>query len=89
MPKDAYINARVDRELKRKAERVLRHGGVTTTDAVTMLLHQIVLRNGVPFDVRVPNRETQRAMGELDAGEGETFEAPTREVFDRIVKKRK
>jgi DNA-damage-inducible protein J len=78
-------NPRVDKQLKVKAERVLRRVGVTTTDAITMLLHQIVLRNGVPFDVRIPNKETRRAIGELDEGKGESFEEATDEAFDRIA----
>ena len=89
MPKDAYINARVDRNLKAKAERVLRRVGVSTTDVVTMLLHQIVLRNGVPFDVRVPNEETRRAMSELDRGAGEKFDGSAEELFEKVVGSRK
>lgn len=71
LAKTATINARVDEQLKAQAEAVLRKVGISTTDVVTMLLHQIVLRQGVPFDVRIPNAETRRAMADLDAGKGE------------------
>ena len=40
--------------------------GVSTTDAITMFLRQVVLRNGLPFEVRVPNAETRRAIEELE-----------------------
>ena len=33
-----------------------------------MLLHQIVLRKGLPFEARIPNEETIAAMAELDRG---------------------
>ena len=89
MPKNAAINARVDEQLKAKAEKVLRKVGVSTTEVITMLLHQIVLRQGVPFEVNIPNAETQRAMRELDAGKGEIYTGPTSEVFDQIVRSRK
>jgi DNA-damage-inducible protein J len=89
MPKNAYINARVDKNLKAKAEKVLRRVGVSTTDVITMLLHQIVLRKGVPFDVRVPNEETRRAMAELDQGGGERFDGTAEELIERIVGSRK
>jgi DNA-damage-inducible protein J len=89
MRKDAYINARVDKQLKAKAEKMLQRVGVTTTDAITMLLHQIVLRNGVPFDVLIPNKETRRAMAELDEEKGERFEEATDKAFDRIAGSRK
>lgn len=89
MPKTAYINARVDKDLKAKAEKVLRRVGVTTTEVVTMLLHQIVLRKGVPFDVRIPNDETRRAMAELDQGGGEAFDGTAEELFEKVVGSRK
>ena len=88
MPKEAYINARVDKQLKARAEKVLAQVGVSTTDAVTMLLHQIVLRQGLPFEVRMPNPETISAMEELDAGKGEASTASTSDVFDKAVRKR-
>jgi DNA-damage-inducible protein J len=89
MPKDATINARVDGRLKAKAEKVLSKVGISTTEAITMLLHQIVLRNGLPFDARIPNKETRAAMAELDAGGGEVFTGSSKELFDHIVGVRK
>jgi DNA-damage-inducible protein J len=89
MAKEAYINARVDRQLKERAEKVLAQVGVSTTDAVTMMLHQIVLQRGLPFEVRIPNSETIAAIEEIEAGGGEVSTASTREVFDNIVRKRR
>ncbi len=88
MPKNAAINARVDEQLKAKAEKVLRKVGVSTTEVITMLLHQIVLRQGVPFEVNIPNAETQRAMRAARAGKGKIYTGPTSEVFDEILKSR-
>ena len=85
MAKDAYINARVDRRLKARAEEVLSKVGISTTEAITMLLHQIVLRKGLPFDVRIPTRETKAAMAELDLGAGEKFDGTAQELFDKVV----
>jgi DNA-damage-inducible protein J len=89
MSKTAYINARVDKDLKAKAEKVLRRVGVSTTEVVTMLLHQIVLRKGVPFNVRVPNDETRRAMAELDQGGGERFDGTADELIEKVGGSRK
>jgi DNA-damage-inducible protein J len=85
MPKEAYINARVDKDLKVKAEKVLRRVGISTTEAITMLLHQIVLRKGLPFEARIPNAETVAAMAELDAGKGERFDGTAEQLFDHIL----
>lgn len=89
MAKEAYINARVDRQLKERAEKVLAQLGMSTTDAVTLLLHQIVLRRGLPFEVRVPNWETVAAIEELEAGEGGVSTGSTAETFDKAVRKRR
>jgi DNA-damage-inducible protein J len=88
MAKEAYINARVDRQLKERAEKVLAEVGISTTDAVTMMLHQIVLRQGLPFEVRIPSRETISAIEELDAGKGKRSTDSTGDVFDKSVRKR-
>jgi DNA-damage-inducible protein J len=89
MPKNAYITARVDKSLKAKAERILSRVGISTTDAITMLLHQIVLRKGLPFEARIPNEETIAAMAELDRGGGENFDGTAEELFERVVGSRK
>jgi DNA-damage-inducible protein J len=88
LPKDAYINVRIDRRLKTQAEKVLRAVGVSMSDVVTMLLRQVVLTKGVPFDVRLPNRETLEAMAELDSGGGDASTASTRETLDKAAKRR-
>ncbi len=66
MGKTGYITARIEPKLKARAARVLATVGVSTTDAITMFLRQVVLRNGLPFDVRVPNAATKKAIEELE-----------------------
>ncbi len=89
MPKEAYINVRVDKQLKARAEKVLRQVGITTTDAVTMLLHQVVLRKGLPFEVRIPNKETRAAIAELERGGGERFDGSAEGLIEHILGSRK
>jgi DNA-damage-inducible protein J len=84
MGKTGYITARIEPKLKARAARVLAAVGVSTTDAITMFLRQVVLRNGLPFEVRVPNAETKRAIEELESGGGERFEGTTNELFDHV-----
>jgi DNA-damage-inducible protein J len=85
MPKTATINARVDEHLKADAERVLSSLGVSTTDAITMFPYQVVLHQGLPFDVRLPNAGTQAAMAELDAGQGDRFGRSTKSALAFIT----
>ncbi len=66
MAKTGYITARVEPKLKARAGRVLAKVGMSTTDAITMFLTQVVLSDGLPFDVYVPNAETRKAIEELE-----------------------
>jgi len=65
MAKTGYITARVEPKLKASAGRVFSKVGVSTSDAITMFLRQVVLHDGLPFEVRVPNAETARALREM------------------------
>ena len=85
MPKTAYINARIDKQLKAKAQKVLDKVGMTTTDAVNLLMHQIVLRDGLPFEVRVPNKDTRAAIAELRDGKGERHAESTKDVLSKLI----
>jgi len=86
MPRDAYINARVDKRVKAKAQKVLAQVGMSTTEAVNLLLHQIVLRGGLPFDVRVPNQDTKDAIAEARAGKAKRYTGETNEILQEAAK---
>ena len=76
MPKTEIVRARVEPELKRDAEAVLRSIGLTPSEAITLFLTQVKLTNGLPFPLRVPNRRTRRAIREARRGENtETFDS--------------
>lgn len=65
MAKTGYITARVEPKLKKSADRVFKMVGVSTSDAISMFLRQVVMQKGIPFEVRVPNAETVRALREM------------------------
>jgi DNA-damage-inducible protein J len=76
MGKTATIRARVEPELKRGAEAVLKKIGLTSSEAITLFLAQVKLRKGLPFPLRVPNKETRRAIKEARARKNvETFDS--------------
>lgn len=86
-----YISARVEPRLKASAGRVLTKIGVSTSDAITMFLRQVVLRQGMPFDIRVPNAQTRRAIEELENPAKRAKikrHATTEEMFADIVSRR-
>ncbi|MBI3419373.1 MAG: type II toxin-antitoxin system RelB/DinJ family antitoxin [Proteobacteria bacterium] len=70
MSKTDIINARIEPRLKRSAETIFRSLGMTTTDAISMFLSQVVLNRGIPFPVKIPNKITRQAMKDLKTGKG-------------------
>ena len=71
MANTSPVYARIDSSLKDNAETILARLGITPTGAIQMLYSQIVLHNGIPFDVRIPSRKPVAAgtlsRAELDA----------------------
>ena len=66
MPKTASLNIRLDADVKRNAESVYSHYGLSLAEAVTVFIHHSCNVGGLPFDLRPlrPNAETLEAMAE-------------------------
>ncbi|WP_353568322.1 type II toxin-antitoxin system RelB/DinJ family antitoxin [Haloferula sargassicola] len=61
--KDAVVRARVASDLKKEAEDILDGLGLTSADAIRMLLTQIRLRRGLPFPVTLPTDNDDLLVG--------------------------
>jgi DNA-damage-inducible protein J len=68
MAKTETIRARVDAGLKARAEAVLDKLGLTASDAIRLFYKQVALQKGLPFEVKIPNAATRRALKDADAG---------------------
>lgn len=68
MAKKAMITTSVDPDLKADAEKVLSKLGISTTEAINIFLSQVRLRKGLPFDVKIPNKTTLKAMRDAEEG---------------------
>ncbi|UXH78678.1 type II toxin-antitoxin system RelB/DinJ family antitoxin [Roseateles amylovorans] len=62
--KSTELRSRVEPDLKESAAEVLAQCGLTLSDAIRLFLRQVVLHNGLPFEVKVPTAETRAAMEE-------------------------
>lgn len=54
MANTSAVYARIDNDLKNKAEDILSRLGISPTSAVQMLYSQIILHNGMPFELKIP-----------------------------------
>jgi DNA-damage-inducible protein J len=72
-PADTYVRARIDTKTKERAADALEAMGLSISDAIRLLMLRIADEKRLPFDVKVPNTRTQKAMAELEAGKGKRF----------------
>ena len=56
------VHVRVDEKTKEKAAKTLAAMGISVSDAVRMLLVRVAAEKALPFEVRVPNATTVKAM---------------------------
>jgi DNA-damage-inducible protein J len=68
--KTEKINARIEPDLKADVEKILKKIGMTTTEAITVFFRQISMNKGIPFDIKVPNRETRKILKEIQKRKG-------------------
>ena len=76
MPASTFVRSRIDAETKARATEALEAMGLTISDAIRLLLLRVADERRLPFEVKVPNRQTRAAMAELEAGKGTRFDSP-------------
>lgn len=65
MAKTSYINVRVEDHVKTRAEDVLNELGINISTAIDIYLKQIILQEGIPFDVRIPHYNYEEQIKQL------------------------
>ena len=70
---DTYVRARIDAETKERAASALEAMGLSISDAIRLLMLRIADEHRLPFEVKVPNATTKKALSELEAGKGKKF----------------
>jgi DNA-damage-inducible protein J len=70
---ETYVRARIDINTKERAADALEAMGLSVSDAIRLLMLRVADEKRLPFEVRVPNSATRKAMAELEAGKGKRF----------------
>ena len=95
MAKSANLYARIEPDLKEQAESILAALGIPASNAITMFYKQIILQNGLPFEVKLPVARPidagalteEHLHAELEKGYKDVMEGRSRNaraVFDDI-----
>ena len=69
------VHVRVDEQTKQRAAKTLAAMGMSVSDAVRMLLVRVAAEKAMPFDVKVPNATTVKAMRAADKGKGKRLKS--------------
>ena len=97
MAKSANLYARIEPDLKEQAENILTALGIPASNAITMFYKQIILQNGLPFEVKLPEHpldvsrmtatqlDAELEKGYADAKAGRTI--PMEQAFANVRKK--
>ncbi|WP_288815681.1 type II toxin-antitoxin system RelB/DinJ family antitoxin [uncultured Varibaculum sp.] len=97
MAKTANLYARIEPELKEQAEHILNSLGLPPSSAITMFYKQVVLQQGLPFNVKLNYREPldigSMTKHELQAELGRGYQSvlsgdvkPADKVFESLHK---
>jgi DNA-damage-inducible protein J len=68
MSKAATVRARIEPALKNEVEDILSELGLSASETILLLYRQIKLRQGLPFDVVLPNKLTARTLRDSSRG---------------------
>ena len=69
MAKTAIIQARIDPEIKNKAQNVFKKLNISMSEAISMFLTQVSLIRGIPFEIKIPNELTSETLKKSEKGE--------------------
>jgi len=84
MAKTAVIQARIDPEVKLKAQAILDKLNMSMSEAISVYLTQITLHNGIPFAIKIPNEITAETLMKSEEGKELHKVSNTQELFREL-----
>lgn len=84
MTKTATIQTRIEPSLKTRVEAILSKLGLSPSDAIVLYYSQILLNNGLPFEVKIPNKESRKAMQDVRQRRGLTKAVNTQQMMKQL-----
>ncbi len=84
MTKSATVRARIEPDLKEKAETIFERLGLSTTQAITLFYRQVEVHNGLPFDIVIPNETTWKTFEDTDAERNLIVCEDVKDMFDKL-----
>lgn len=64
------VSVKVDKEVKANASEIFGSLGLSMSAAINAFFRQVIFRNGLPFDLTIPNKLTLESIKDLESGKG-------------------
>lgn len=81
MSQNINVNVRIDKDLKKEAEKLFADLGMNMTTAINVFIRQSINHGGIPFEIRLDgfynpyNQQILReSIKQLDAGKGKVHD---------------
>ena len=81
------VRAKVNHNTKVSAEHVLHKLGLSMSDAINLMLIQVSMRKGLPFEIvisKVPNADTEKVLKATDKGKDLITCKDADDLFDKV-----
>ena len=84
MAKSETIQARINPEIKKEAQRILTQLHITMSEAIAIYLTQITLHKGIPFEIKIPNEVTAKTLKDSETGKNLHKVEKVNELFKEL-----
>ncbi len=84
MPANSIVRARIDENLKQEAAAILATMGLTVSDFVRIGLTRVVSEQGLPFEMKAPNRLTAETLAKSERGEDVHQAEDAKDLFNQL-----
>jgi DNA-damage-inducible protein J len=82
MSNTVTISAKIDQGLKKEVDSIFNSLGISATEAISMFYRMVKRQKGIPFEEKIPNKETIKVFKDTDAGKNLNY----CESFDDMFK---
>jgi DNA-damage-inducible protein J len=82
--KTETVRARIEPKLKHDVEAVLSELGLSFSEAIELFLRQVKLNNGIPFEIKIPNKVTLKTFQNTDKGKNLKRYKSAKKMFDQL-----
>jgi DNA-damage-inducible protein J len=84
MPRTAIIQARIDPDVKKKAQKILEKLNISMSETISLYLTQVTLQRGIPFEIRLPGQTTLAALRDVEERKNLHSANSVDEFFEKV-----